>query len=114
MQASLVDRANGELLRHAAVTKTGDLRKDKPDPMAGFSSRAELGQDRVVGGRLGGEEASEIVGVGHALNRDPLLIHKDHHTVRNGFLAPLYYPDRYSSTDATTTFIIFRERFGPT
>lgn len=29
MQASLIKRANGELLRHATVTKPGDLWKDE-------------------------------------------------------------------------------------
>lgn len=34
----LIKRSDSELLRHCAVAKTGDLRKDKPDPMAGLSS----------------------------------------------------------------------------
>ena len=34
---SLVEGSDGELLRHYAVSKTSDLRKDKPDPVAGLS-----------------------------------------------------------------------------
>lgn len=61
----LVDGANGELLCHAAVTKTGDLRKDEPDPMTRLSPGAKLSKDRVVAGRLGGEEAVEVASVAH-------------------------------------------------
>lgn len=67
MQASLIKRANGELLRHAAVTKTGNLRKDEPDPVAGLSPGAKFSEDCGVGGYLGGEEAVEVKGVAHTL-----------------------------------------------
>ncbi len=40
--------------------KTGDLWKDKPDPVAGFSPGSQFSEDGVVDGRLGGEEAVEI------------------------------------------------------
>ena len=63
----LVERGDGELLRRAAVTKTGNLRKDEPDPVAGLSSGSQLSKDCVVDGRLRVEEAVEIVSVAHTL-----------------------------------------------
>ena len=45
--------------------KTGDLRKDEPDPVAGLSPGPQLIKDCVVDGLLGGEEAVEVVAVGH-------------------------------------------------
>ena len=63
----LIKRANGKLLRCAATTKTGDLRKDKPDPVTGFSPGAEFSKNCFVDGCLGGEEAVEVVGLGHGL-----------------------------------------------
>lgn len=55
------------MLHHATVAKTDNLRKDEPDPVAGLSSGPEFGKDCVAGGRLGGEEAVEIVSVPHKL-----------------------------------------------
>ena len=49
------------------MAKTGDLRKDKPDPVAGLSSGPQLSEDCVVDGFLRGEEAVEIVSVDHTL-----------------------------------------------
>ena len=49
------------------MAKTSDLRKDKPDPVAGLSSGPQLSEDCVVDGCLGGEEAVEVVNVGHTL-----------------------------------------------
>jgi hypothetical protein len=49
------------------VTKAGDLRKDKPDPVTGLSPGTKLSEDSVVDGRLGGEEAVEVVNVSHRL-----------------------------------------------
>jgi hypothetical protein len=48
--------------------KSGDLRKDKPDPVTGLSPGPQLSKDCVVGGCLGGEEAVEIVIVAHKLS----------------------------------------------
>ena len=61
----LIDGANGELLRHPTPTETGDLRKDEPDPVAGLSPGPQLIKDCVVDGLSGGEEAVEVVAVGH-------------------------------------------------
>lgn len=67
MQASLVDCGNGKLLRRSTATKTGDLRKDKPHPVAGLSSGTEFCEDCVVDALLRVEKALEVVSVGHAL-----------------------------------------------
>lgn len=61
----LIERANGELLGYGTVTKTRNLRKDKPDPVAGLSPGAEFGKDCLVGGFLRGEEAVEVVAITH-------------------------------------------------
>jgi len=61
----LIKRGDGELLRHCTVAKTGNLRKDEPDPMAGLSSGSEFSEDGVVGGCLGVEEAVEVVFISH-------------------------------------------------
>ena len=42
-----------------------DLREDEPDPVGGLALLAEFAEDVGVDGGLGGEEAVEIVGVGH-------------------------------------------------
>ncbi len=68
MQASLIKRANGELLRHATVTKPGDLGKDKPDPVSRLSSGPQFSEDCVIDALLGVEEAVEIVSVTHTLS----------------------------------------------
>jgi len=39
------------------VPKTGDLRKDKPDPVAGLSSGSEFGEDDVIDAFLRVEKA---------------------------------------------------------
>jgi hypothetical protein len=49
------------------VTKTGDLGKVKPDPMAGLSPGSQLIKDCVIDALLRVEEAVEIVGVAHKL-----------------------------------------------
>lgn len=49
------------------MTKTGDLGKDKPDPVTGFSPGPQLIKDCVIDGRLGGEKALEIVSGAHKL-----------------------------------------------
>jgi hypothetical protein len=67
MQASLIKRANGELLGHCTVTKPGDLRKDEPDPVAGLSPGPEFSRDCVIDGLLGGEKAVGVVDIGHEL-----------------------------------------------
>lgn len=67
MRATLVEGANGELVGHFTVTKTGDLRKDKPDPVTGLSSGAKLSQDCVIDTLLCVEEAVKVVIVGHTL-----------------------------------------------
>jgi len=61
----LVEGANGELLRHAAVTETGDLRKDKPDPVAGLSPGPQLIKDCGIDALLRVEKALEIAVVSH-------------------------------------------------
>jgi hypothetical protein len=43
------------------VTQTGDLGKDKPDPVTGLPSGADFSKDCIVGWRLGSEKALEIV-----------------------------------------------------
>ncbi len=63
----LVERVNGKLLRHGAVTKTGDLRKDKPDPMAGLSPGPQLIKDGGIDALLRVEKAVKIVLIGHEL-----------------------------------------------
>lgn len=67
---SFVEGRDGELLRHRTVTKTSNLRKDEPDPVAGLSSGSQLSEDCVVGRRLGVEEALEVVSCGHGCFRD--------------------------------------------
>ena len=67
MQASLIKRANGELLRHATVTKIGDLRKEEPDPVAGLSPGAEFSEDCVIYALLGVKETVGVVDIGHEL-----------------------------------------------
>lgn len=62
-----IERGDGKLLCHRAVAKTGDLRKDEPDPVARLSSGSKLSEDGVVDGRLGGEKAVEVVNVSHGL-----------------------------------------------
>jgi hypothetical protein len=57
----LIEGGDGELPRHSTVTKTGDLRKDKPDPVTRFSSGSEFNEDLAVGGSLGGEKAVDVV-----------------------------------------------------
>lgn len=64
---SFVEGCDGALLRHCTVTKTGDLRKDEPDPVAGLSPGAKLSEDRVIDPLLGVEKAVEIVSVAHKL-----------------------------------------------
>jgi len=49
------------------VTKSGDLRKDEPDPVTGLSPGSEFREDGVIGMRLGVEEALKVVDVGHGL-----------------------------------------------
>lgn len=63
----LIKGGNGELLRCATATKTGDLRKDKPDPVTGFLSGSQLSKDGVVDALLRVEKAVEIVNVSHGL-----------------------------------------------
>lgn len=50
------------------MAKTGDLRKDEPDPVAGLSPGLEFSKDCVVGVHLGGEEAVEVVSEAHKLS----------------------------------------------
>lgn len=74
----LIERGERELLRHCTVTKSSDLRKDEPDPVTRFSSGAKFSADDVISGCLGGEEAVEVVSVGHSLfprSRLPLCRH---------------------------------------
>ncbi len=61
----LVEGANGELLCHRTMPETGDLWKDKPDPVTGLSAGSKLSEDCVVDGLLRGEEAVEIVNICH-------------------------------------------------
>ena len=49
------------------MTKTGDLRKDKPDPMTGLSPGPQLSNDCVIHAFLGVEEAVEIVNGSHEM-----------------------------------------------
>jgi hypothetical protein len=49
------------------VTKTGDLRKDKLDPVAGFSFGPQFGKDSVIDALLRVEEVLEIVRLNHGL-----------------------------------------------
>lgn len=63
----LDERGNGELLRLFTVTKTGDLRKDKPNPVTGFSPGPQFSKDCVVDAFLRVEKAVEIVNVSHGL-----------------------------------------------
>lgn len=51
----------------STVPKTGDLRKDKPDPVAGLSPGPQLIKDCVIDALLRVEKALEIVNVGHKL-----------------------------------------------
>lgn len=62
-----VEGGDSKLLRRCTPTKTGDLRKDKPDPVTSFCSGSEFSEDCVVGGCLGGEEALEVVKVIHGV-----------------------------------------------
>ena len=68
MQASLIKRANDELLRHATVTKPDDLRKDKPDPMAGLFPVPQFVEDCVIHALLRVEKALEVVSGAHKLS----------------------------------------------
>lgn len=47
------------------MTKPGDLRKDKPDPVAGLSLGLQLRKDGVIDALLRVEKAVKIVIVGH-------------------------------------------------
>ena len=72
----LGEGGNGKLPRHFTVTKTGDLRKDEPDPMAGLSPGQEFSEDCVVDGLLGVEEAVEIVIIVHKLSAAKHVVFK--------------------------------------
>jgi hypothetical protein len=50
------------------VAKTGDLRKDKPDPVTGLSPCPQLSKDRVIDALLRVEKAVEVVNVVHKLS----------------------------------------------
>lgn len=62
-----IERGDGKLLCHRAVAKTGDLRKDEPDPVAGLPPSAKLSEDCVVDPLLRAEEALEVIDVRHEL-----------------------------------------------
>jgi len=61
----LVEGADGELLRHASLTKTGELRKDKPDPVPRLSPGSQLSKDCVIDALLRVEKAVEIILISH-------------------------------------------------
>ena len=67
IRLSLIERGDRELLRHAAVSKTGDLGKDKPDPVAGLSPGPQFSEDCVIYPPLRVEKAVKVVIVGHIL-----------------------------------------------
>jgi hypothetical protein len=50
------------------MTKTGDLRKDKPDSVTGLSPGPQLSDDRVIDALLCIEKAVEVVVVAHKLS----------------------------------------------
>ena len=64
----LVEGDDGKLLCHVAVAKTGNLRKDKPDPVARLSPSSEFGEDYAIDALLCVEKAVEIVDIGHLLS----------------------------------------------
>jgi hypothetical protein len=49
------------------VTKTSNLWKDEPDPVAGLSSGSQLSENCLVDELLGVEKALEVVNVSHGL-----------------------------------------------
>jgi hypothetical protein len=49
------------------VTKTGELGKDKPDPVTRFSSGSKLIEDCLIDALLRVEKAVEIVIISHGL-----------------------------------------------
>jgi hypothetical protein len=59
------ERGDGVGAGGGARAEALDLREDEPDPVAGLALPAELAEDFGVDGGLGGEEAVEVVGVGH-------------------------------------------------
>ena len=67
MRATLVEGANGELVGHSTVPQTGDLRKDKPDPVTRLSSGAQFIKDCVIHALLRAEEAVKVLIVRHTL-----------------------------------------------
>lgn len=93
------------MLRHAAVTKTSDLRKDEPDSVAGLSSGVKFNEDGVLDGRLGGEEAVEIVGVGHGqclrcdVDRGSAVFSKIQNVSTISSLAPFIFKEQTSAAN---------------
>ena len=59
------ERGDGVGAGRGAGAEALDLREDEPDPVGGLVLLAELAEDFGVDGGLGGEEALEVVGVGH-------------------------------------------------
>ena len=59
--ARLVERADGEMLGHRAVSEAGDLRKDEPDPMAALAPSTQLTEDGLVVAVLLRDEPLQIV-----------------------------------------------------
>jgi hypothetical protein len=59
------ERGDGVGAGGGARAEALDLREDEPDPVAGLALLAELAEDFGVDGGLGGEEALEVVVVGH-------------------------------------------------
>ena len=62
--ARLVERADGEVLGHRAVSEAGDLRKDEPDPVAALAASTQLTEDGLVVAVLLDDEAFQVVGHG--------------------------------------------------
>ena len=60
-----VERGDGVGAGGGAGAEAVELREDEPDPVGGLAVVAEFGEDFFVDGGLGGEEALEVVGVGH-------------------------------------------------
>ncbi|MNC52882.1 hypothetical protein D3C75_1022530 [compost metagenome] len=66
IRTGFISRLQGITFGHFAVTQALQLRKDEPDPVAGFASGVEFSQDPVKERVLGVDEALEVEGGWHA------------------------------------------------
>lgn len=63
----LGSRRDGIVTRHPTLTQAGQLGKDKPDPVAFFTTATELGQDLVKNGALRIDKAFEVESVSQSV-----------------------------------------------